>query len=63
MIKISRLIKLHGEDLLYGNLEDLQKWLWQQFEGKYDGTLIIVRTNFGKEFAFYIPYEFKKTNH
>ncbi len=50
------LLRLHGEDLEQGNLENHQRWLWQQFEGNYNGTLIIVRSNFGKEFAFYIPH-------
>ena len=34
--------------------------LWQEFVGNYNGFLIIVRSNFGKEFAFYIPHKIKE---
>ena len=56
MIKISRLLRLNKEDLENGKfLNDHQRWLKQQFECNYDGTLVIVRSDFDKEFAFYIP--------
>ena len=61
MIKVSRLLTLNGEDLCKDNLENHQRWLWQQFKGNYNGFLIIVRSNFGKEFAFYIPHKFEET--
>ncbi len=61
MIKVSRLLLIHGEDLNKGNLENHQRWLWQQFsEGNYNSFFIIVRSNFGKEFAFYIPHKFEE---
>ena len=34
--------------------------LWQEFEGNYNGFLIILRNNYGKEFAFYVPHQFKE---
>jgi hypothetical protein len=56
MIKVSRLYRLNKEDLEQGNLYNHQRYLWQLFEGNYNGFLIILRSNFGKEFAFYIPH-------
>ncbi len=56
MIKVSYLLNIHGENLSQGNLKNYQRWLWKQFEDNYNRTLIIVRSNLGKEFAFYIPY-------
>ena len=57
MINVSRLLRLNKEDLEESKeLYDHQRWLWQQFsEGNYNGTLIIIRSNFGKRFAFYLP--------
>ena len=60
-IKVSRLLQLHGEDLTQGNLYNHQRWLWRKFsEGNYIGFLIILRSNHGKEFAFYIPHKFEE---
>ena len=56
MVGFVCLLSLDRVDLEHGNLKKHQKWLWKQFEGNYNGTLIIVRSEFGKEFAFYIPY-------
>ena len=53
-----RLLELDEKDLSQGNLYIHQENLWRQFEDGYDGTLIIIRSNFGKEFAFYIPIPF-----
>ncbi len=61
MIKVSRLHRLNKEDLESGKfLNDHQRWLREQFECNYDGFLIIIRSNFGKEFAFYIPHKFEE---
>ena len=35
--------------------------LFQQFQDGYDATILIVRSNFGKEFAFFIPNKFQKS--
>ena len=57
MIKVSRLLRLDGEDLEQGNLKNHQRQLWQQFsEGNYNEFLIILRSDLGKEFAYYIPH-------
>jgi hypothetical protein len=51
------LLRLHKEDLEEINLKNYQRLLWEKFsEGNYTGTLIFIRSNFGKEFVFYIPY-------
>ena len=50
------LLRLHGEDLSEGNLKNHQRLLWEKFEGNYDGTIVIIRSNFGKELIFYIPH-------
>ena len=57
MVKVSRLqVNLPCRK---DNLKFIQSELQQQFsDGNYNGTLIIVRSKFGKEFAFYIPSEF-----
>ena len=54
MRQVSRLLKLTEEDLIQPNLKSHQKYLWDQFKDGYKGTLVIVRTNFGKDFVFYI---------
>ena len=58
--QISWLLKLDEEDLKQGNLRTHQKSLWKNFEDGFNGTLLIIRSNFAKEFAFYIPNKFKK---
>ena len=54
MGQVSRLLRLTEEDLIQPNLKTHQKYLWEQFKDGYKATLFIVRTNFGKDFAFYI---------
>ncbi len=57
MIKVSRLLSIHGEDLERGKfLDEHQRRLWKKFEGNYNGFLVIVRGNARKEFAFYVPH-------
>ena len=58
--KVLRLLILGGEDLSQGNLKTHQRMLWEQFKDNYNGTIVIVKTNFGKEFAFFIPEQFKE---
>jgi hypothetical protein len=48
------LIRLHEEDLSQGDLTNHQRQLFEQFEKGYDGTLVIVRSNFGKDLVLYI---------
>ncbi len=60
---LSCLLRLHKEDLERCNLKKHQRWLWKQFEGNYNGFLIILKSNFGKVFAFYIPSKFEETNY
>ena len=55
MIKVLRFLSLNEEDLTEVNLKNQQIWLSEQFKRNYNGFLIIVKSNFGKEFAFYIP--------
>ena len=58
MREFSRLLKLNEEDLIEGNLKKHQKKLWKDYKDGYKATLVIIRSNHGKEFAFYIPYQF-----
>ena len=60
MRQVSRLLKLTEEDLIQPNLKSHQKYLWDQFKDGYKATLLIVRSNFAKEFVFYIPYKFEE---
>ncbi len=60
MRKISRLLTLDSKDLIKGNLKIYQQQLWKQFKDNYNGTLVIVRSNYGKDFAFFVPEQFKK---
>ena len=57
------LVKLREEDLRQGNLKNHKRQLCQQFESIYDEFLIIVRSDSGKEFAFYIPHKFEETKY
>ena len=52
------LLGLCEEDLSQGNLKNEQRYLWSLTECNFNGTLIIVRSNFGKAFAFYISEKF-----
>jgi len=35
--------------------------LWDLFRNSYDEFLIIIKTNYGKNIAFYIPIKFEET--
>ena len=52
------LLQLDEEDLSQRYLWIHQKNLWKQFKNGYSETLVIIKTNFGKEFAFFIPHQF-----
>ena len=54
MKRVSCLLRLGGEDLLQGNLKTHQIKLWKDFESGYNGTILILRSNVGKELVFYI---------
>lgn len=49
------LLRLNQQNLNKGNLENYQKKLWKDFEDDYNGTIVIVRSNFDKEFAYFMP--------
>ena len=55
MREFTCLLRLYDEDLDQVNFLNHQRQLWKDFEKGYNGTLVIVRSDFGKEFAFYIP--------
>ncbi len=57
--ELACLLRLHEQDLEQGNLLNHQKWLSKQFGRNYNGTLVIIRSNFCKEFGFYIPHHIK----
>ena len=68
MIKVSRLLTLHEEDLNFDDLWNRQRQFEKLNGGIYsDGNLMIVRSDLNKEFAFYISFQIedglkKKTN-
>jgi len=35
--------------------------LWDLFKNSYDEFLIIIKTNYGKNIAYYIPIKFEET--
>ena len=49
------LLRVDEEDLNKGNLEIHKKKLWEEFKDDFKATLVIVRSNMKKEFAFFIP--------
>ena len=49
------LLRLNMKNLKINNLENYQKKLWKDFEDDYNGTIIIVKSNYNKEFAYFIP--------
>ena len=51
---ISCLLQLDGKDLIQSNLKTRQKKLWKDFKDGFNATLIILRSNHGKKFAFYL---------
>ena len=55
MSLLKPLLRLNEEDLNEGNLKEFQKDLWKDFCNNYNGTIIIIRSDFGKNFAFFIP--------
>ena len=58
-----RLLGLDGEDLKEGNLKTHQKTLWKDFENEFNATFLIVKSDFDKEFAFYIPCKFENISY
>ena len=66
MREFTCLLRLHGEDLCQGDLTNHQRQLWKQFEKGYNGTLVIVKTNLGKDLVLYVSdrmYESNKWNY
>ena len=50
------MLRLTEENLKEGDLEDFQEKLFEDFEcSSYKGTIFVIRSNFGKEFAFFKP--------
>ncbi len=58
--KLSCLLRLDEEDLSISDLQFHQKKLWKDFENGFIATLVIIRSNFGKKFAFFIPTKFEE---
>ncbi len=48
------MLSLSEQNLNSGRLKQERDKLHKEFYG-YNATLIIIRSNFGKEFAFFIP--------
>jgi len=48
------LLRLNMKNLNINTLKNYQKKLWKDFEDDYNGTIIIVKSNYKKEFAYFI---------
>ena len=56
----SCLLRLRGEDRINRYLERHYEKLKEIFKNGFDSTLIIIKSNFGKEFAFYMPNSYEE---
>ena len=64
MSEVKCLLILNEQSLKSGNLKNEQTQLRQDFlDHGYTTILLIIRSNYGKEFAFYIPCEFDECPH
>ena len=54
------LLRLSRQNLISGNLREFQKEVWKEFE-EYSGTIVIIRSDFDKNSAFFIPKKFEIT--
>ena len=56
------LLKLNQQTLNQGNLKDYTKKLWKDFENNYNNTMIIIKSNFDKEFVFFFANKLEEAN-
>lgn len=54
-------MRLNNQKLEQGSLHEYQTTLAENFWDDYQAMLIIIRSNFGKYFAFFVPHKFQKT--
>jgi hypothetical protein len=54
------LLRLSHQNLISGNLGEFQEEVWKEFE-EYSGTIMIIRSDFDKNIAFFIPNKFEIT--
>ena len=52
--KIKNVLRINHKDLSQGNLIDYQILLREYFKNDYSSTLVIIRSNFDKEFVFFV---------
>ena len=56
------LLRLNEQILSKGNLKEYQINLWKDLSDEYYGTVIIIRSDFKKNFGFFTPNIIYKTN-
>jgi len=54
--KVNCLLRLQQQKLSKGNLKDYQTDLHNNLSQIYNGILVIIKTNFGKEIAFFSEF-------
>ena len=59
--QIKNVLRINHKDLSQGNLIDYQILLREYFKNDYSSTLVIIRSNFDKEFVFFIPNRLEET--
>lgn len=60
--KVKCLLRLNEENLKHNSVHEFETKLWLNFKDDYQGILIIIKSNMGKDFAFYIPHKFEQTS-
>ena len=58
--KVRCLLSLNKQNLKEGSLQNFQTKLWEDFSCSYNATLVIIRSNFNKKFAFFFPNKLEK---